>query len=201
MALAGKHSFSRTAPSVPSLLPSLAGLSRGEQSKCAPGIVKLVTAGGNTTGIARHSPEQVPGAGTCRAHTEPVPKQHPGHVRGCTSPGRSAGSSNFPLLPPGMLNLFQGLWRLPSPKGAGEWLINTFQINIYHGYPSFGKTDRNSPALCLSHQPLCRASCQLLSRWDCCCSGICCADCIRQNAPSISNYYSPLITYQECQLV
>lgn len=89
----------------------------------------------------------------------------------------------------------------PLSKVLENGLINTFQINISHGYPSSGKTDRNSPALCLSHQPLCRASCQLLSSCDCYCSGICCADCIRQNAPSISNYYSPLITYQECQLV
>lgn len=201
MALAGKHSFSRTAPSVPSLLPSLAGLSRGEQSRCAPGIVKLVTAGGNTTGNCQAQPRAGSRGWHLQSPHRASAKTAPRACQGLHLSGRSAGSSNFPLLPPGMLNLLQGLWRLPSPKGAGEWLINTFQINIYHGYPSFGKTDRNSPALCLSHQPLCRASCQLLSRWDCCCSGICCADCIRQNAPSISNYYSPLITYQECQLV
>lgn len=149
MAFVGKHSFSWTAPSAPFLLPCLAGLSRSDSCQSsAPGIVKLVTAGGNTTGNCQAQPR----ASSRSWHLQgPSQNTHPGH------PQRKCWDlvlQRAHPLPPGMACLicFKALGGFPLPKVLENGLINTFQSDAFHGYPSSGKTDGNSPAFCLSER-------------------------------------------------
>lgn len=160
MALVGEHSFSWPAPSVPFLLPGLASVSCGdscEQSRCAPGIMKLVTAGGNTTGDCQAQPRASsrgwPLQSPRRASTKTTPKACQGLLLSreeCWELWSCAAKSLSPASRNGLLIFFKAFGGFPLPKLLENGLMSTFQIDAFHAYPSSGKTDNNSPAFCLS---------------------------------------------------
>lgn len=150
MAVVGKHSFSWTAPSVRFLLPCLAGLSRGgscEQGRCAPGIVKLVTAGGNATGDWEAEPRAGSRGWHLQSPRKASAKTAPRACQGLLLSGESAGRCDPVLLkarhlPPGMACLicFKAFGGFPVPKALENGLISPFQSDTFHGYPSSGET-------------------------------------------------------------